>query len=112
MDCDKVFWCSDVIAIILFSTIILEIVGNSWITLVPIYIVDTLVFVFFVRRLSLLKESYQVNILDIVFGILSIRAMMYIFSVLLSGSGISVLWQSKIYFICIFTCGYNYWTNL
>lgn len=82
----------------LFSTIILEVVGNSWITLVPIYIVDIMVFVFFVRRISLLKEPYQINILDIVFGVLSISVVMYIFSVLLGGSGNSVLWQSKIYF--------------
>ena len=82
----------------LFSTIILEVVGNRWITLVPIYIVDIMVFVFFVRKISLLKESYQINILDIIFGVLSIGAMMYVFSVLLGGSGDSVLWQSKIYF--------------
>ena len=82
----------------LFSTIILEVVGNRWITLVPIYIVDIMVFVFFVRKISLLKESYQINILDIIFGVLSIGAMMYVFSVLLGGSGNSVLWQSKIYF--------------
>lgn len=82
----------------LFSTLLIEIIGNSWVLLIPIYAVDVMLFVFFIRRIRLLNGSYQINVVDIGLGLLSLSATMYIFSILFAASGNSLLWQSKIYF--------------